>query len=125
MLYLRCVLCICCCIWSCCVVSCTVCVCVCVRVCVVPCVLYRASCTVCVCTFFYACVLLCSFTQVVASATPISTAGAAFIIQGKRLPMKSLLLILGMCAGCAMTVKGEVNFHPVGFLSIVCASKLT
>eukprot|EP00040_Diaphanoeca_grandis_P012515 m.63472 g.63472 ORF g.63472 m.63472 type:complete len:333 (+) comp23286_c0_seq1:363-1361(+) len=65
-----------------------------------------------------------SFTQVVASSTPISTAIAAFFIQGKMESTTSLLCIAGMCVGCALAVRGEVNFHVVGFSAIACATAL-
>lgn len=65
-----------------------------------------------------------SFTQVVASSTPIATASAAFLIQGRIETTKALLCIGGMCMGCALAAWGEVNFHVIGFSAICLATAL-
>eukprot|EP00037_Helgoeca_nana_P022325 m.227936 g.227936 ORF g.227936 m.227936 type:complete len:332 (-) comp25959_c0_seq12:227-1222(-) len=65
-----------------------------------------------------------SFTQVVASTTPIWTSMAAYHIQGEPQSAQSLLCIAGMCFGCGLAFWGEVNFHMLGFASIVCATAL-
>eukprot|EP00036_Acanthoecidae_sp_10tr_P008548 CAMPEP_0182915892 /NCGR_PEP_ID=MMETSP0105_2-20130417/605_1 /TAXON_ID=81532 ORGANISM="Acanthoeca-like sp., Strain 10tr" /NCGR_SAMPLE_ID=MMETSP0105_2 /ASSEMBLY_ACC=CAM_ASM_000205 /LENGTH=259 /DNA_ID=CAMNT_0025052791 /DNA_START=662 /DNA_END=1439 /DNA_ORIENTATION=- len=65
-----------------------------------------------------------SFTQVVASTTPIWTSMAAYHIQGVPQSPRSLLCIAGMCFGCGLAFWGEVNFHVIGFASIVCATAL-
>lgn len=85
-----------------------------------------------------------SFTQVVASTTPIWTSMAAYHIQvgqswhptrntiailmvfsqGQPQSPRSLICIAGMCFGCGLAFWGEVNFHLFGFAAITCATAL-
>lgn len=65
-----------------------------------------------------------SFTQVVASSTPIATALASFLIQGKVESGKATVTLVVMCAGCGLAAWGEVNFHLIGFTAILAATCL-
>jgi hypothetical protein len=52
------------------------------------------------------------------------TLGTLADFKGEPQSAQSLLCIAGMCFGCGLAFWGEVNFHMLGFASIVCATAL-
>ena len=59
-----------------------------------------------------------------AAATPMVTTIMSRVLTGKRHHRMVYVAMVPMSLGCILCVKGEVNFHMIGFLALVVATLL-